>query len=153
MKTKTYKYLFKIADSIAANSHCLSKKVGCLILRDDKYIVATGYNGPPSKYKHCKGEKCPRQIMGFKSGEGLEFCPAEHAERNAIDTCAKLGISLRDSTLVLNTIIPCRECAKAIVNSGIKKVVALELKVYPEPGLTGEEVLRKCGVEIVDGKA
>lgn len=164
-------YFMRLCDTIASDSKCLSRKVGVVIVRDRKYIVATGYNGPPSSYPHCgrQGEpqyiicfpddvptakrliestrKCPRKAAGYKSGEGLWLCPATHGEQNAVAIAAKYGISIKDCTLYLNTVPPCRECAKVIINAGIKEVVA-HPGVYPEIGVAGIELLATCGVTV-----
>ena len=91
---------------------------------------------------------CPRRKMGFESGEGLEWCPAAHAERNAIVIAARLGHSTEGCTLYLSCGIPCRECAKEIVNAGIVEVVVTDIGVYDSDGLSGEEILYQCGVEV-----
>jgi dCMP deaminase len=92
---------------------------------------------------------CPRKKAGFKSGEGLEFCPAAHAERNVLINATRHGASLKGCTLYITSMTPCRECAKEIVNTGIIKVVYKEDSVYPENGITGMGILSKCGIEVV----
>ena len=149
----------------------MSRKVGAIIVRD-KSIISTGYNGPPSGYPHCEcrddkgvingshvfGEwndvklvyVCPRTRMNFKSGEGLEYCPAIHAEVNAILQAAREGISIVGSSLYLNTgITPCRECAKAIVGAGVKEVVLNNQPIlYDKSGITGMDLLNSCHVKV-----
>jgi len=118
-------------------SKCLSRKIGTVLVRDNR-IIATGYNGPPSGIPHCDyrndfgiytnknfADSCPRQRMGYKSGEGLQFCPAIHAEINPILQAAKSHVSTVGATLYCYCGTPCINCAKEIVQAGIKRVVCL----------------------------
>jgi dCMP deaminase len=141
------KYWLTICNSISTNSKCLSRQLGTVIVKDAKFIVSTGYNGPPSGVAHCIGI-CPRKRLNFKSSEGLEFCPAAHAERNAIAIAAKLGHSTDGCSLYLNTVIPCFECAKSIINAGIKEVVVTKLEDYSTIGITGSDLFHQSGVEV-----
>jgi dCMP deaminase len=68
--------------------------------------------------------------MGFKSGEGIEHCPAEHAERNAIIHATLTGTNLVGSTMYCNCSMCCFECAKAIIQAGIKEVVLTDSQQY-----------------------
>lgn len=158
-------YFFSIADAVSKKSHCLSRHEGAVAVRGNKFITATGYNGPPMGYPHCGDRykfqeqeyvhtfsECPRHKMGYKSGEGLEICPAAHAELNVLIEAARLGISLDGCILYLTIGSPCRECSKAIVNAGIKEVVVTGDKEYPNIGLSGKEILEKCGVRIRIGR-
>lgn len=163
-------YLLNICNLLANNSKCLSRKIGAVITNKEGYIISTGYNGPPIKCQHCDDIEyrtalfelanmrnlikdndinyCPRSIMGFKSGKGLQYCAASHAERNAIYTAAKLGHSVNYCKLYLNWIIPCFECCKAIINSGISEVIVTNLDNYEKEGLTGKLLLTNAGVTI-----
>ena len=73
---------------------------------------------------------CPRQILGYKSGEGLHLCPAAHAERNAIDNAASLGVRVEGLTMYMNCPIPCSECMKSILVSRISKLVCSKISYY-----------------------
>lgn len=123
-------YFLNVCNAVGSKSPCLSRNIGCVIVRDNS-IVSTGYNGPPRGYPHCEGE-CPRHKKGFKSGEGLVECPAAHAETNAIANAARIGATTIGASLYLNTVIPCKDCFALIVNAGIKEVVCSELKFYHE---------------------
>ncbi len=144
MSTKD-NYYMKLCELIATQSKCLSRQVGAIAIKEGR-ILATGYNGPPMKHPHCS--VCKRKTMGFESGKGLEFCPAEHAERNVVNNAALNGVSLRDSIMYVSSEAPCRECAKAIVNSGIKEVVVVKEMPYPEPGLPGIHIFARCGIKV-----
>jgi deoxycytidylate deaminase len=86
--------------------------------------------------------------MGFTSGEGLEYCQAAHAERNAINTAARLGYSTTGCSLYIDCVIPCFECAKSIINAGIKEVVVTKLENYEKRGIIGQDLLESAGVKI-----
>ena len=169
-----YHYWLKIAEEVSQNSKCLSRKIGALIITPDNTIVGTGYNGPPRGVPHCNseerfswlvkeigksrvgnieqymlehgwGEKCPRQILGYKSGEGLHLCIAGHAERNAIVNSAREGIKTKGCFLVCNCLLPCFECAKEIINAGISKVICYET----EYDSLSRWLLTSAGIEII----
>ena len=140
-------YFLNIAGDVAKKSHCLSRQTGAIAVRDGRFIVATGYNGPPSGYPHCQDE-CPRHKLGYKSGQGLEICPASHAEMNVLIEAARLGIKLEGCSLYLSAPYPCRECAKAIVNAGVKEVILGEDIDYPDIGLVGKKILETCEVGV-----
>ena len=169
-------YWLNICKSIASNSKCLSRKLGAVIVKDNKFIVSTGYNGPPAGCSHCNDEKyflllekvmrssltaemctykdvngcltCPRKMAGFASGEGLEYCQAAHAERNAISIAAKLGHSTDKCSMYLDWVIPCAECAKSVINAGIKEIIVVKLEDYDRKGIFGRHLLEQAGVKI-----
>jgi dCMP deaminase len=132
-------YFMSLAKQASMRSKCLSRKFGAVIVKN-KCVVSMGYNGPARGTSHCdvraygippgvSGEKrseCPRRAGGFKSGEGLEFCVAGHAERNAIAQAAMNGISTFGADLYTFSPLPCKECAISIINAGIIRVVHLE---------------------------
>ena len=148
-------YFYKMAHVVKENSSCLSRKIGAVLVRD-KSVIGTGYNGPPrgvpscgvrhkfdenllNEYKKqtniCADKnvilyKCPRQILNFKSGEGLQWCVAGHAERNALINCARLGISTINTTLYLTCGIPCTPCLIEIINAGVKEIVVTSYDYY-----------------------
>ena len=116
-------YFIEITKLVAQRSSCLSRQVGAILVKQ-KRILATGYNGSPSKIENCieKGG-CLREDS--ISGQNLNTCMAVHAEMNAILQCAKIGVSCEDATLYVTT-KPCASCMKAIIQSGIMKVVYIE---------------------------
>ena len=146
------KYFLDICNTVASNSKCLSRKIGAIIVRD-KSIISTGYNGSPRGIPHCGSERfkvdadlrntmiiihsdrimdkiCPRRLMGFESGEGLEWCIASHAERNAIVNAARNGIKVKGAKMYMNCGIPCCECLKEIINVGIEEIICTNLEYY-----------------------
>ena len=113
----------EMVEVLAQRSVCKRKQVGAMITIDGRPI-SVGYNGPPSGSPHC--EEC--------SGTSCDI--SIHAEMNAIVFAAKEGIRIKGGTLYC-TMSPCINCAKAIVNSGIKRVVYKEKYRLSE----GEELL------------
>ena len=113
------------------NSYCKRRQVGALIVKD-KMIISDGYNGTPSGFENvCEDEN------------GITKAYVLHAEANAISKVAKSGNSSQGSTLYV-TASPCIECAKLIIQAGIKRVVYSD-----EYRLTdGIDLLRRAGIEV-----
>ncbi len=114
------KYFMDIALLVAMRSTCLRRSVGALIVKD-KRILATGYNGAPTKITHCVDKGCLREKFRVPSGKQHELCRGLHAEQNAIIQSARHGISIKGSELFC-TNLPCFICAKIIINAGIEKI-------------------------------
>lgn len=110
-----------IADLVSRRSTCLRRRVGAVLVKD-KRMLATGYNGAPSRTRHCDETGCLREKLGIPSGQRHELCRGLHAEQNAFLQAALHGTSLKDASLY-STIQPCVICAKMIINAGIKELV------------------------------
>ena len=145
-------YFYDVCVAVSKNTKCLSRKVGAILVRD-KSIVSTGYNGPPRGIPHCSERYlidevlreelrkrgldpdnidrsiCPRRHLGFKSGEGLDFDVAGHAEENCVTNAARHGIETRGTTMFMS-FIPCFRCFASIINAGIVEVVCAQLETY-----------------------
>jgi len=122
----------RMAKIWAENSYCQRRKVGALIVKD-KMIISDGYNGTPSGFEN----KC--------EDENNETYPyVLHAEANAITKVAKSNNSSQDATLYVTT-SPCLECAKLIIQSGIKRVVFSELYHNTD----GVELLKRAKIEVI----
>lgn len=114
------------------NSYCRRRKVGALIVKD-KMIISDGYNGTPSGFPNV-----------CEDGEDVTFPYVLHAEANAITKVARSNNSSEGSTLYV-TASPCMECAKLIIQSGIRKVVFSELYRITD----GIDLLQRAGIEVV----
>ena len=126
------KRYLRMARIWSENSYCTRRKVGALIVKD-KMIISDGYNGTPSGFENvCELED------GTTKGYVL------HAEANAITKVAKSGNSSLGATLYVTT-SPCLECAKLIIQSGIKRVVYSE-KYRIDDGI---KLLERAGIECV----
>lgn len=114
------------------NSYCRRRRVGALIVKD-KMIISDGYNGTPSGFPNvCEDE------------DNRTFPYVLHAEANAITKVARSNNSSEGSTLYV-TASPCIECAKLIIQAGIKRVVFSELYRMAD----GLNLLERAGVETV----
>lgn len=115
-------YFMNIAEITAKRATCFSAEKGAVIVVN-KRIIATGYNGAPKGIKNCVYDigQCRKRSLGYGHGEGHHECLAVHAEANAILSAATLGIKIEGGTLYC-THSPCEECAKLIINSGIKNI-------------------------------
>lgn len=116
----------------AENSYCKRRQVGALIVKD-KMIISDGYNGTPSGFSNvCEDE------------DGLTIPYVLHAEANAITKIARSNNSSEGATMYVTT-SPCIECAKLIIQAGIKRLVYGE-KYRLEDGLN---LLKKAGIEVI----
>jgi len=157
MKKFDDKYM-QIAKLWALNSHAIRSKVGALIVKDNM-IISDGFNGTPTGMSNvCEKVTCimhenREECASYKLDDlacvqcqnaKLETLPTViHAECNAITKLARSTQSSEGSTLFV-TLSPCVECAKMIIQSGIKRVV-YEQKYRKDDGL---ELLKEAGIEV-----
>lgn len=125
-----YRYL-RMARIWAENSYCQRRKVGALVVKN-KMIISDGYNGTPSGFENiCEDEA------------GVTKPYVLHAEANAITKLARSGNNSEDSTLYV-TASPCIECAKLIIQAGIRRVVYGEKYRLTD----GIDLLERAGIEV-----
>lgn len=142
-------YFMEIAHVVAKRSTCLSRQVGCVLVRDRR-ILATGYNGPPKGMAHCEElGGCLRAQMGIPRGQRQEVCRALHAEQNAIIQAAVHGVSLQGEVISYTLTQPCVTCAKMLVNASIRRIVYRD----PYPDELAQSILAEAGVELVHWQA
>ncbi len=126
------KRYLRMATIWSENSYCRRRKVGAIIVRD-KMIISDGYNGTPAGFENvCEDES------------GMTKSYVLHAEANAITKVARSNNSSDGATLYV-TASPCLECAKLIIQAGIRRVVFNELYRLAD----GIELLRRAGIECV----
>ena len=113
------------------NSYCKRRQVGALIVKDNM-IISDGYNGTPSGFEN---------ICEDDNDVTLPY--VLHAEANAITKIARSGNNSQDSTLYV-TDSPCIECAKLIIQAGIKRVVYKRACRLTDGG----DLLLKAGIEV-----
>jgi len=135
-------YFLEIADLVSRRSTCLRRRVGAVLVKD-KRILATGYNGAPSRIRHCAETGCLREKLKIPSGERHELCRGLHAEQNAFLQAALHGTSVKDASLY-STTQPCVICAKMVINAGIKEIVICG--DYPDE--MSKALLREAGVKV-----
>ena len=125
-----YRYL-RMARIWAENSYCQRRQVGALVVKN-KMIISDGYNGTPSGFENiCEDEA------------GVTKPYVLHAEANAITKLARSGNNSEGSTLYV-TASPCIECAKLIIQAGIRRVVYGEKYRLTD----GIELLERAGIEV-----
>lgn len=115
-------FYLKTAILLANESSCISKKVGCVIVKDGK-IISMGYNGTPAGFTNCNDHF--NNVLNIETHHLWSNIHEIHAEMNAILYAAKSGISILDSTLYC-TLHPCNNCLKNIIQTGIKRIVYLD---------------------------
>ena len=133
-------YFMGVALLAAQRSKDPSTQVGACIIDGDKRILSTGYNGFP---KGCSDDEYP-----WNRDESLgetKYQYVVHAELNAILNAS--GKSLSGATVYVG-LFPCHECAKAIIQSGIKEVIYLSDKYHDTPSMTASrKMLDSAGVK------
>jgi dCMP deaminase len=135
-------YFLGIADLVSKRSTCLRRSVGAVLVKD-KRMLATGYNGVPSKIRHCSEVGCIREKMKIPSGERHELCRGLHGEQNAFLQAALHGTSVKDAT-IYSTTQPCVICAKMLINAGIKEIVIRG--DYPDK--MAKDLLREAKIKV-----
>lgn len=126
-------YYLRMARLVATRSTCARRSVGVVLVDARRHVLATGYNGPPSGFPHCRDtgwvtdRACPGRDQA--SGAGLDLCEAIHAEQNAILQC--LDPYAIDT--IYSTTAPCVSCAKLLLNTSARHLVFCD--DYPSPGL------------------
>lgn len=125
------KRYLQMAEIWAKNSYCKRRQVGAILVKE-KMIISDGYNGTPEGFENiCEDENNRTKPYVL------------HAEANAITKVAKSNNSSEGSTLYV-TSSPCMECAKLIIQAGIKRVV------YSDNYTTndGIDLLKRAGIEV-----
>ena len=129
-QTKLDLRYLRMARIWAENSYCKRRQVGALVVKD-KMIISDGYNGTPSGFENVCEEKDVTKPYVL------------HAEANAITKLARSSNNSDGSTLYV-TASPCIECAKLIIQAGIKRVVYAEKYRLNE----GIELLERAGIKV-----
>ena len=131
-QTQLDKRYLRMAEIWAENSYCTRRKVGCLVVKE-KRIISDGYNGTPSGFENvCEDEN------------NLTKPYVLHAEANAITKLAR-SHNNSDGATIYVTDSPCIECAKLIIQAGIKRLVYSRQYRLTD----GIELLERAGIEIV----
>ncbi|CAG8484579.1 17764_t:CDS:2 [Gigaspora margarita] len=91
-------YFMRLAEVVGLRTNCLKRKVGCVLVKDECKVIATGYNGTPKDINNCNEGNCDYCNEG--KDLGIDFCSCMHAERNALLIA---GINAKDCILYCNT--------------------------------------------------
>lgn len=129
------RYFMKVAQLTSELSYAVRKKVGAVLVKDNR-IISVGFNGQPKGWSNICEDVMPDGTLVTKP-------TVIHAEANALFWCAKTEIITNGSTMYL-TLSPCATCALGLIQSGIKRVVYLD--EYRD--LSGIKVLKKSGIEV-----
>lgn len=127
-------YFIEMARLAATRATCPRRRVGTVLVRDHR-LIATGYNGAVRGAPHCDDVGC-LMVDGH-------CVRTVHSELNALLQCALNGVSSAGATLYC-TDFPCVNCAKAIVQAGVRRLVFLV--DYPDPN--SAMILQAGGVEL-----
>jgi dCMP deaminase len=137
-------YFMSMAYMVAMKSKDNSTKIGSVIVGKDHEILSTGYNGLPRGMDDSNPEY---QIKPDK------YAFFEHSERNSVFAAARNGVHLLDTTLYTQG-IPCSDCARAIIQAGIKRVVVHEqwnrsnAEKWAKSAEYSVRMFKSCGVKL-----
>ena len=164
------KAYMKMAYVMSELSYAIRNKVGCIIVSEEGQVISQGFNGTPSGYDNCcEDPHCScKYVRGCAITEKLiadqlsiDYCskalygrPCQyftlstkkevlHAESNAISKCSK-QITTTDNATLYVTLSPCFDCAKLIIQAGIKRVCYSE--EYRDT--SGIEFLKKNNIKV-----
>lgn len=142
---------YDFCQQVSCHSTCFSRQIGAIITDQENDVISIGWNGPPNNIPTCdkrqylddniirlfkenypRGSysKCPRKMLGTKSGERLDLCLAIHAEEASILGCFESNRNPKWCKMYLSCGIPCVECLKKIIQVGISEVVVASLDYY-----------------------
>ena len=123
--TKTEYYL-ALARDVALRSPCSRRRFGAIIVKNDA-ILSTGYNGSCRGAMNCGEDiECLKDLNNEESYKSYSYCPAVHAEQNAVINAARSGVSVLDSTMYLAPFVKkdgdtaCHLCMRTLINAGVK---------------------------------
>lgn len=136
-------YFLDLAAMAATRSKDESTKVGAVIVDDNRNVRATGYNGFP---------RGVRDDLPERNERPAKYRYTEHAERNAIYSAARSGTSVAGCT-VYCTHFPCTDCARGIIQAGIKRVVVPAdgaIPTFADDWEMAYRMLDEAGVKLVE---
>lgn len=113
--------MMAIARAIAERSTCVRRKVGAVAVDSHGRVMAMGHNGVAMGELHCTEVACAG--ANLPSGQGLDVCEAEHAERSLLSFCH----DITKIDVVYVTASPCTGCVRGLLNTGAKRLVYAEL--------------------------
>lgn len=142
-------YFRGIAHSVKLKSKDRNTQIGAVVVSKDNQILATGYNSFPKGMNDDLDERQERPEKYFWF---------EHAERNAIYSAARNGVKIEGATMYLTCWTPCSDCARAIINSGVKKVYVESIQrpngdsaqKWDEHTKRSLVMFEECGVELLE---
>lgn len=137
-------YFLKMADLVGSRSTCDRGHAGTVIVKD-KRLLSTGYSGSPIGVPHCDDVGHEMHTVTHEDNTNSRHCiRTTHSETNAIANAARFGVQI-DGATMYSKMVPCYSCAKVVINSGIKRFVAL--KDY-HATKQSKIVFKKAGVKL-----
>ena len=141
-------YFLNVADVVRSKSKDPSTQVGAVIVGPNDQIISTGFNGFPREIDESIPDRWERP---------LKYSYVEHAERNAIYNAARHGIALQGCTMYISGLgppnVPCVDCARAVIQSGIVYIVGRSSKpasgTWPDNLALAYDMLTEAGVRVV----
>ena len=139
-------YFLSIAEVIKSKSKDNSTHIGAVIAGKGNEILSTGYNSFPRGIDDSLDERQERPEKYFWM---------EHAERNSIFNAARIGVSLVGSTIYITSGVPCCDCARGIISSGISKVYCKKTdttsnrSLWDEHAVRSLQMFKEANVEII----
>ena len=135
------KRYLELAKMISTWSKDPSTKIGAVVVGDSGQVLAQGYNGFP------RGMSDLDELYGDRELKYKRIC---HAEMNAIYNASRTGVSLYGSTIYVYGLPICHECAKAVIQVGISRVVmqSMDTDRWGESCNLAQRFFREAGVEI-----
>jgi len=113
-------YFMTLARLAAQRSNCMKRRVGCVVVRNNR-VISTGYNGTPRHLRNCNAGGCARCNSGPGAGTGLSTCLCLHAEENALLEAGRERVG--DGAILYCDTCPCLTCSVKIAQLGIAEVV------------------------------
>lgn len=135
-------YFMRMAEHAASLSKDESTRVGCVIVGQDRNVLSTGFNGMPMGVN---------DDVPARHERPAKYKYFEHAERNAIYLAARAGTALKGATAYIHPWPPCPDCARALIQAGIKEIVVPGSPVpsrWLEDMRVAQEMLREAGVNL-----
>ena len=137
-------YFRGIAHQVKLKSKDRYTQIGAVVVGSDNQIVSTGYNSFPRGIN---------DIIDARQERPEKYYWFEHAERNSLYNAALIGVSTKGCTMYLTCGIPCSDCARGIINSGIKKIVCERVggavgNLWDEHAKRSVEMFNEAGVKI-----
>jgi dCMP deaminase len=149
MKTNWDEIFLTMALALSGASHCVSRQVGALIVKDRR-IISTGINGTPTGTPNCDDIFPPKTSPKFNREKHHAFSTANeiHAEMNALLFHARTGGGKLDGATLYCTLQPCGQCLKNLMRSGVKRIVYAE--TYDLSSYSSEltQAMNQFGIEL-----
>jgi dCMP deaminase len=137
-------YFRGIAHQVKLKSKDRYTQIGAVVVGSDNQIVSTGYNSFPRGID---------DSLDWRQERPEKYYWFEHAERNSLYNAALIGVSTKGCTMYLTCGIPCSDCARGIINSGISKIVCERVggaigNLWDEHAKRSIEMFNEAGVVV-----